>query len=526
MHAACGRDRRASALTLALARAWSRRRGWAVQSALGASPSRLFAQILLERLILAGCGSAAGLLIGLASVGMLQSRLAALVPGLDDIPVHPAIVILLVTSAGALAMLETVVLYFRCRPLEQGLLRGDGQGSLDETRPLRTYGIIGLQVALSVVLMAVGLETSRQVFAFRHLDRGYRPEQLVVARFIPEHTNGFLARRAYQDTMLRTVSEPLWARSAALVSAAPFAGETWSTDVVTAASDSGASGVSAAYSVVSDTFFDVLGTPLVDGRRFDDRDNFSEAQAAEPDKQVESVLINRSLALRLVGTASAAGRAIRRGQRHAIVVGVVEDTRLFPGHAQAGPEIFGTFRQHNGPYHLTLVARTAPWHSPLPLYRMLRATLPTVGFFNVETASGIIDAAIPLQHVSSLLIQLFAGVAVAVALASLGALVTLVVRSSRRSLAIRLVLGARPRDVIGVIGRQAAWSLGIGGAAGLAAATGLGRWLTASGYWPESPSILILSAGTILLMTVEAFAILVPGREAIRIDPINTLRTS
>ena len=518
-----------NSLNLALTRGCLRRTDMEIRSALGATRAQLFMLVLAERATLGAAGATAGLLVGWWLLQYLRAGAAVVVPRIAEVRAEPGTVAAVLGSALLLSLCEAGLLQRRWA--RAGTVR---HAATSTARSAGTTWLVSVQVAVSIVLLVVAAAAMSAVWRFRAADRGYRPDDLAILQ-LTEAPRGAaetpaLGRLDLVTALHRYVDAarnlPRVAR-AALVSDAPFNGETWSRTTVSGGP--GSANVTAGYSIVSRDFVGTLDVTLLAGRDFDRSDVFTLAQfEADPTPPV-SAIVNRSLARRLFGHDNPIGENLysRSGPRWTIV-GVIADTQLHPG-TPARPEMYVPLDQAAGPLHHTMIARMLPGHGLSGLsagaVAVLRGRLPGVTIFNVRTASDVLDSAIPAERVASALMRVFALVAFAVSVSGLVLIVSLVARSARRSIAIRRVLGAGTWDVARVVCRQAFWSLGAGVAVGVALSLATGGVLVSEGYWTEAPSPGLLALTAALFVLSAAFALAFPTRSAARIDPAEALKT-
>jgi hypothetical protein len=488
---------------------------------------------LVERTLIAVAGVLGGVLVGSWLILGLRSSAAAVVPRVSEVTVEMPVILLITALALALAVLEALVLQRRFGRAQLGSLRraADGVG-----RPVRLHGLVSAEVALTIVLLVVAAGAYAVVREFKAVDRGYRHTDLFVAQLVPdigivraagtqagasEFTKGQLS-----DATARAVAALPGVTSAGIAVSAPFRGETWSSELVTAAGVADASqGVTADFQIVTSSYLPTLGVRVLEGRGFDDRDRFTPVQLAEVDKQIGTVILNAALSRRLFGQSSPLGQEVNAVGRR-VVVGVVDNARPDPAATATSPAFFVPMSQRGGPYYQTLVARLAPGASitASTIIQAVRSVQPQAAVFNVKRAGDLIDEAIPAERVSAQLMQVFGGIALLVSVAGLGTLAGLVVRSSKRAIAIRLMLGAPSSHVVDVVTRPAGWSVVVGVTSGVAISLVVARLLIARGYWRAMPDLLLVALAVSLVVVAAALAVALPVRRALQVDPLVTLK--
>jgi hypothetical protein len=282
------------------------------------------------------------------------------------------------------------------------------------------------------------------------------------------------------------------------------------------------------WSVISPGFFATLGRAVLEGRDFALTDLASSAPVA---------LVNRSFAARYFPHESPVGRRIRLHEPRlqgawTTIVGVVPDLYLsldyFSDRIDLNhPEgIYLPVMQHPRPGICFEIRSDLP---PSSLERETRKVLaaldPNVPPLQEQRLSDRIATATADYRMMRSLFSVFGLASLALAGIGVYGVVSFVAGQRRREIAIRMALGARPRDVLRVVTlRGGAVQVGIGVLAGLGLAAALSRLLKSLlfGIVPGDPASLAIAALTLLL--TAAAACLVPVRRSVRVDPMVTLR--
>ncbi len=280
---------------------------------------------------------------------------------------------------------------------------------------------------------------------------------------------------------------------------------------------------SADITIVTPGAFEVLGIPLRAGRWLAETD-----RAGAP----PVLVVNESFAKRYYPGESVVGQRIATGDgneaRSWEIVGVVGDTRGRGMAAGPEPEIYMTLEQDPDRWNqLFLLVRTAGDPAlMLPTVRRLIAAIdreqPVYGIQTLEDAF----AATTAQHrISTILLAVFAGLAVVLAALGVYAVMAQSVAARRQEIGIRMALGAASGDVVRMITGQALRLLLIGAGLGLAGGIALGRVASSLlvGTSPSDPTVL--GVVTAMLVATGLAAGWVPARRASRIDPASALRT-
>jgi putative ABC transport system permease protein len=275
--------------------------------------------------------------------------------------------------------------------------------------------------------------------------------------------------------------------------------------------------------VVSESYFSAFGIPLVRGRLFDSRDH----ESAEP-----VVIVSRSLADRYYPNGDAVGRRFRTGGPERPnspwmrVVGIVGDVK-YRGLAEsaADPAFYRPFQQE-------------PWSSEYVVVRAAVDPARLVG--SVNEAVWSIDRELPIARVRTMgqllgeasadtrfrayLLGAFGGLGLVLAVIGVYGVMAYAVAQRARELGVRAALGARPKDLVGLVVRDASVLAAAGVIVGLLGAwmlTGLTQRLLYQ-VTPRDPVTFAVTA--VVLAGAALLASWLPARRAGRIDPIGVLR--
>jgi putative ABC transport system permease protein len=476
--------------SLLLARASARRREIAIRTALGATPLRILKLLLGESLQLAIISAAAGALLAKALVALLASTIppdlnsARLLPGLDRVTVDlPALAFAaLIAIAACIAAQVLPLLELRNIDLVTGLKDAGAARS-----PLARKILVAAEVALSVVLLSSAgllLKTMRHI---ENIDLGFRPENLLVLRLPIPRTDPNAAARL--QACYEAISALPGVQSAALTSSQPLTGQSGNR-------------------TVSPNYFSTLGIALKRGRFFTEADR-------------NRVVINEALARRDYPTEDPIGRSLTLDNQSLEIVGIAADTRsrLFE---KEGPIVYRSTRDAPAGQ---IAIRTKV--DPLSLARAVRNAVDRQGgtVAEISTMESFIRNDSWQHEQTASLTTLFAALAFLLATVGLYGVISFAVARRRKEIGIRMALGARPSNVIGLVLKETMMPAGIGLFAGLILAQALNQSLKSLFYevTPADPIILATVILSILIATLAATYI--PTRRALAVDPTTTLRT-
>lgn len=517
----------ANLANLVLARGVARERELAVRAALGANRGRLARQVMAETLLLCAAGGVLGL-----QLGSWAARLMAL-SWPEELPYWVRTdldwrVVAFTAGAAALAALAAglVPALRSARPDLVTALRDGARSSASAGHQRLQSTLVVGQIALSLALLAGASLMVRSFLQLQHARSGMTDQGLLTLRF-------YVAGDAYDAVearaeLLRRIEERL--RSQPGITAAAASSSIPTDDgghpvrllvdgrPVARGEEPGAILITATPSI-----FETLGAPIVEGRGFDD------AEQASP--RAEVAVVNQGLARRFLPE-GAVGRRIGivdgDTTRWLRVVGVAPDVQYEEFGEDTAQSRFHVYVPYAArPYRsLALFVRsmTPPRAQADVVRRVLRELDPGLASWDVRTMDEVRAYTTFEQRFFGKLMGAFA--AQALLLACLGVYGVLAHAVSRRAheIGVRLALGARPLDVVGLVLRRGLWLGLVGTALGLVLALLVGRSLRGIlyGVAPFEPGPLLLLA--LVLLAVVVVASVLPARRAAAVDPLVSLR--
>jgi predicted permease len=503
-----------------------RRQEMAMHAALGASPRRLFGQVLVENVVLATIAGA--IAVGLAvpvstRLGSYFARPSVWGENVTrELVVDGRVLGFALVASLLTGLLAGILPAARAsaRNLVTSLKTGSGGGE-GGRRLLGTHGtLVTTQVALSVVLLVVAGLVLRTLASVGDLDPGFDYEPLIGSHVSTSSTTVTVEERErwFHDLAEQISREP-WVRSATVSGTAPLSGHRTADFRL----DGLVEPEPLMVAPVHVGFFETMGIDLLAGRVFTPFDTLG-----APDV----VVLNQPMAERFFPDGDAVGRRIWQttgdgSDRAFEVVGIVGPTKVRDFLAEPEPAVYLAFRQWTyGTGAALVLSTTIDPTAAVPLMQQwLRAYEPHMAIVNVLTYRDVVRGSIYTQRMNA---ELFAALAVlGLLLASVGifSVVTLAVSRRTREIGIRKAIGARRGDINRLVIVRALTPVGLGLALGLAAsfaAAGLVRGLL-HGVEPSDPTTLV--AGSTVLLLTALVAAWLPARRAGRVDPIEALRT-
>jgi putative ABC transport system permease protein len=516
----------ANVASLQLARATTRAREFAVRAALGGARVRLAAQLLIENLLLAALGGAAGVLVGRVGTTVIASLAPRELPRLDEIHIDARVFLFALT----VSLLTGVVFgmapaWFASRAdVSNALKRTAGLPGRSSGGGLRNVLVV-MDLALAFVLvLATGL-LGKSFHNLRTVDAGFDPHHVLTMTPVMTPNAGNTTpggRLGYYRQLLEKVQAVPGVTAVGLVSNVPLShAEPRKLRIDGQAVVSDAEAPTADVFWASPDYFRALRIPLRHGRFLTADDGVGAPPA---------VLVSESFArVRFPGT-DPIGHQIQLGSQQShgpwsVIVGVVGDVRYDSLDREPRQAVYQP--QAMNPFHYTrLVARTEgdPWR----FERAIRAAIREVGsaqaVFHVQPMDDYVASSLAERSFALALIALFGVLALLLSAIGVYGLVSYSVVQRTPEIGVRAALGASGGDVFVLVLGQAMALTGIGLGVGLLAGLGVTR-LAASflfGVGPADPGTLAAAAG--LLACVAALASYLPARAATRIDPLEALR--
>ncbi len=522
----------ANVANLLLARAESRQREIAVRTALGAARGRIVRQLLTESGVLALVGGAIGLLLAVAGLRGLVMLAPASIPRVAAVGIDARVLAFTTVVALATGILFGLVpaLHAARTDLQQALkagTRGAGIG-LGQLR-LRRVLAAG-EIAISLVLVIGAALLVQSFVRLRNVNAGFDPENVLTMRvtLAPSRYPGNREVREFYHTLIgRTQGFP-GVKAVGAVRVLPMTSTMgdWGFLVEGKTTPDGKPGFSQGdWQVMTPGYFAAMRIPLERGRMLTDADD---------DRAPGVILFNETEAKKVFGDADPIGHRIRMGvdTTWRTVIGVVADVRHRGLDEAARGEIYLPHAQwpmsQNGPTMrgMTLVIRTNgdPAAAAAPIRREVHALDADVPISDVRTMTDVLGSWAGERRLTMLVLGMLAATALVLAAVGTYGVMSYNVAQRTREIGIRVALGARAEDVVGMIVRQGAAIALTGVLAGIGAALVLTHFMTGLLFGVTARDPLTFGSVALLLLVTAVGATYVPARRATRVAPTEALR--
>lgn len=506
-----------------LSRALSRRKEFAMRTALGAGHLRLVRQLLTESTVMAIIGGVAGVLLAMLALDAIRDLASRALP----VHANPALDwgALLVTTALAVG----TGLFFGLAPAVaigrtdlQSTLRDESRGAGESPQSRRLRGaLVAAQLALCVsLLVGTGL-LARSLWAMTGASLGFEPEQVLTGviqlpvRDYSDPASRIRFRQQFEER-LRAVSG---VESVATATSVPTLIRQRS-GVTPEGTPTGQAQPFVLTTVVSDDYFRALRIPLRQGRTFDAQERVDSPRTA---------VISESMARRFWPNGNAVGSRLRMGpdpQSPLIeVVGIVGDVRNDLARPDAEPMAYASTRQLPVPL-VTFLVRTNgdPLGLVRPIERQLAALDRGLPLQQVRTLQAVLGAGLAGRRLPVLLMTGFGALALLLASVGVYSLFASMTAAREREFGVRLALGSRPGAIAALVLRQGIGWIAAGlviGAFGIVIVARLVRDLL---YQVSPFDPMTVGVSIAILAACATLALLIPVRRATRVDAAVALR--
>lgn len=496
----------ANVAVLMIAQWTAREHEIAIRASLGATRGRIVRTLLTESVLIASIAGAAGIWTTYVLHLWVLSRGGS--GSQFDLTIEPRILLqasLVALMTGVAAGLAPAL--YETRRLQGNPLRG--MASADRVRQRWRNALVVFEIAVTVALLVVTTSMVDGYLRATRADMGFSTASLVSARV--ENVKGVSS-----SLVVDAASRLPGVTSAAAASSLPFTGRSPDQRV---SANTGALEVTAERVSIFGPFLETLGVPMRGGRAF----------FAHEDPSSRTVIINEALSQRLFGGSTAGTKVWMDGTPYDIV-GIAANYSSNPFRdAEAEPRVFVPLSQTDDvPRRVNVLIRAVG--EPSALVQAARSEIRASAPGNIVTGAATFNQIIDVMGQEMLVgtAPLFPLISIGMLLTMAGIYGVLAFAIARRSreLAVRVAVGANPRDLAWLVARHTIRLVGTGAMIGVLLTFGLSRLVRANGGAGSiyDPSFYAFILPVAMVLAIGALATWIPARRASSIDPVAVLR--
>ncbi len=522
----------ANVANLQLSRALGRQKEIAVRMAIGANKMRIARQLLTESLLLSLCGGAFGILLALGSLKLVRILGPGSVPRLDAISIDARVLLFTLfisLISGAIFGLAPALRVSHIdlhSTLKEGGRGSAGAGAMwGRGKSLRKF-LVTSELALSVLLLIGATLLVRSFANLQSVSPGFNPKNVLTMELTmtgARYHEGQMVLSTYKQIMEQLARLPGVQNVGAITSLPLSQMFAWGPITVEGRiPPPGENFINADIRVTAGNYFQAMQIPLRAGRFFNESDTKTSPLVG---------IVDEYMAKELWPDQSALGKRLHNGgitdkDPWITVVGVVGRIKQYTLDSDSRIAIYYPQTQFVTS-EMNVVVRSKG--DPTALYSAAREQIqnadPDLPIYHALTMDQRVQESLARRRFSMLLLSLFAGLAVALAMIGIYGVVSYMVNQGTREIGIRLALGATPRAILHlVIGRGMALAIPgvLIGLLGSFLFTRMMRGLL-FGLSPTDP--LTFVAIPLLLVSVALLASYVPAQRATRVDPTVSLHS-
>lgn len=523
----------ANVANLLLARGMSRQKEVAVRTSVGATRAHIFGQFLIESLVMAGLGGTIGIALGQVMLKILMAKIPFDLPSEADIRLSLPVLLF------ALCATTLAGVFFGCAPAWQAsridpnetLKEGGRSGTTTNKHRLRRILVVA-EFALALTLLAAAGLAMHSFWNVTRVDLGIRKDHILTF-FLPVPERRF-TQAGEIGPYYQQILEQIHAVPSVLNAAAATGGPLQRTAPGSMYFSVSGRPVgdpslrpSAPFQMVTPGYFETYGIRLVNGRSFTEQDSASGARVAMVNENfVRRYLpgvdpLTQTIGVdQLIPGVTGTGATVQWR-----IVGVFHNVRGGGLRADDFPEIDVPFWQSPWP-QAGIAVRTAsdPGAMTKSIAAAVHAVDPNLPLANIRTMDQLFDESLLGDQFIAALFGSFAGVALLLAAVGIYGVMAFGVAQRTHEIGLRIALGARKEQVLGLILREGLLLASAGLGFGLLGAYFLGRAMRSTLYGVGTVDFGAFGAVALVLLAAALLACYVPARRAARIDPMVALR--
>ena len=516
--------------TLLFVRGLERRRELAIRVAIGATRSRLIAQLLLETGLLSLLGGIAGLGLALGSIEIIKKLSPADVYRFQEVGIDLTTLVFVVGIIVLVAFISGLVpaLSFS-RPKLGSVLKEEGgrSGTGGVQRYRAQTLLVAAQVALACILLIGAGLLVRSFEAAERAPLGFNPHNVLTAELSltrsSYETDG-VKTRAFWDAVLAKLRQLPGVTEVTMDDRVPvyYDWEGYWRFTVAGQPDPGIGHRPVSnWHVISPNYFRTLEIPLLQGRDFNEGDKVDGQQVA---------IIDDAVAQHYFNGRDPIGKVINfesdEGPRHCTVVGVVPHVRFrTPGTPENQFEVYFPYSQWGFDHEVLLLRCQGDPNAQIAAVRKAVQSIdPDVPVPNIKAFDDVIAQKLVTRKLASTLVSLFSGAALCLSATGLYGVLTYSVSQRRREIGVRIALGAEWFKILQLVAQHGFKLIGIGLVAGTVVALVGAHFIEGMLYGVTAIDPISMLMAVLVLCLAGCLACLLPALRAIRINPVKALR--
>jgi len=520
----------ANVANLLLARAATRDREIAVRGALGAARGRIVAQLVTESVFLALLSGAAGLAIAWWGTQALVAIAPEGIPRLEEVRMNAAVFAFTLGVAAGCGVLFGLAPALRAsRMALVETLKDGGRGGAGPSHRRAQRVLVVSEIALALMLSIGAGLMIRSLAALQRVSPGFEPSHLLAFHLslpLAQYDTREKARAFYSTLVQRLDALPQVRATGLTISLPPYLlqmTDNFMTEGMTLPPNQSAPLGPLVF--VSERYFTALGTPLVHGRFFTERDD-----RGAP----EVVIVNEALARQYFHDVDPIGKRLKNGgperpiapnNQWMTIVGVVGDVKYSGLDMPPEPTVYHPFRQSTNNEQYVVVRTSADPRSLSASIREIVAALDKdVPIARLSTMDELMAASVAPPRFRTTLVALFATIGLLLAAIGIYGVMAYAVSERTHEIGVRAALGADRGDVLRLVLGEAATLAATGVAVGLVGAAVTTRLMRALLFHVEPTDAVTFAGVSALLVVTALVASYVPARRAVRVDPMIALR--
>jgi putative ABC transport system permease protein len=516
----------ANVANLLLARASTRQREIAIRAALGAARRRVIRQLLTESILLALLGGVLGTLLAWWGVDLLVALSPSNLPRVQEINMDLRVFgfTLLISLLTGVVFGLAPALQVSKPDLNEALKEGGRSLSESGSRHRVRDLLVMAEVALALVLLIGASLMIKSFGSLQQVNPGFDPSNLLTMRLdlpFPKYQDP-QRRTSFSDQILERIKALPGVQSVGMVSELPLSGQLNDTyfTVEGRPSQSSDQKNDANFRRISSDYFTAMGIPLLRGRSFTER----EAREAS-----SVTIINEELAQQYFPGQDPIGQrlTIETGEpkpQPREIIGIVGDVRHF-GLGQGLPAEMYIPSLRSPRTNLVVRTTADPAVLSASVRREVLAVDPVQPVSNIRTMEQLIASSIAQPRFQTLLLALFAAVALILSAVGIYGLLSYTVNQRTHEIGVRLALGAQTGDVLKLVVGQGVKIVLVGIIVGLGAAFALTRVIAGLLFGVSATDPVTFIGIATLLFVVAMLACYLPARRATKVDPMAALRS-